>query len=144
MFALYEYLDSVKETLELEKIYRISGILQLEEFLTGLGDAGDLVVFARDSGDGYFNIRDRRLDTAYHVFYVFCRADFNDNDARLQAKRDAIAKGIAIVEKLKADSANFEDAAYGFNPVRIDYGEIGPIARNYFGYSFSIIMEHYF
>lgn len=144
MFALFEYLDSVKALLELEKIYRISGILQLEEFLNNLGDAEELVVFARDSGDGYFNIRDRRLDTAYHVFYVFQRADFNDNDDRLQAKRDAMAMGITIIEKLKADSGNFEDAAYGFNPARVDYSEIGPIARNYFGYSFAITMEHYF
>ncbi|HNX87709.1 MAG TPA: hypothetical protein PKH58_01390 [Paludibacteraceae bacterium] len=144
MFALYEYLDSVKAALSIDKIYRISGILQLEEFLNGLGDAQDTVVFARDSGDGYLNINDRRLDTAYHMFYVFQRAEINDNDSRLDAKRNSMAKGITIVEKIKAESKDFGDPAYGFNAARIDYSEIGPIARNYYGYSFAFIMENHF
>jgi len=146
MFNLFEYLEIVVPDVEaIEKIYRVSSIVSLEEVLSDLRSNPVCCLAVRDSGDGYLNLKNRRLDTAYHVFYVMVRAtDLNSSAARLLAKRQAMATAIKLFDRMKLDAVDFGDPLHGFNDNRIDYAEIGPIGRNYVGYSFSFLVEQGF
>jgi hypothetical protein len=144
MFKLYEYLQSIKSGLTAtDDVYKASGISKMEELLGNLRNSPKCVAVARDSGDGYLNFKDRRLDTGYHLFYLLVRAKLNDHTAVLDAKREAMSAGIEVLERMKRDSINFGDPAYGIDFSRVDYSEIGPIA-GYFGYSFSFLVEQSF
>lgn len=141
MFNLFEYLDDVKERVQAAEIYKASGITRMEELLQNLRNLPGTVVVARDSGDGYLNLNDRRLDQGYQMFYVFARANFGDHAKVLAAKRAAMAKAIQILDVMKADSTDFGDPTYGMNFSRIDYNELGPVAGQYYGYSFGFLVE---
>lgn len=144
MFNLYEYLKTIKSDLTAtDDVYKASGISKMEELLGSLRNSPKCVAVARDSGDGYLNFKDRRLDTGYHLFYMLVRAKVTDHTAVLQAKREAMSAGIELLERMKQDSTDFGDPTYGVDLSRVDYSEIGPIA-GYFGYSFSFLVEQSF
>ncbi len=143
MFNLFEYLETITPAFpEIGATYKASGLSRLEELLTNLRSNPKCCVVARDSGDGFLNLRGKRLDTAYHLFYVFVKAKLQDHDNILQAKREAMATGVSLIEKFKEDSEDFGDPTYGFDDSRVDYLELGPVATDYYGYSFSFLMEH--
>ena len=144
MFNAFEYFSNIYQSAGINDIYKASGLSNVEELLANLAGLPDCVMVVRDSGDGYLNFRDRRLDTAYHSLYIFCKGKFNDHTANLTAKRTSMAKGIALFALMKRDAENFGDAAYGFDDFRVDYAEIGPIGKSYFGYAFSFTIEHSF
>jgi hypothetical protein len=146
MFNLFEYLEPIQPTVAgIEKIYRVSSLVKLEEVLSDLRSNPVCCLVVRDSGDGFLNLKNRRLDTAYHMFYLMVRAtDINSSAARLLAKRQAMATAIKLLDRMKQDAGEFGDPLHGFNDNRIDYSEIGPIGRNYFGYSFSFLIEQGF
>ena len=144
MFNTFEYLSTIYQAAGLAKIYKASGISNVEDLLSDLTNAHENCVIVRDSGDGFLNLRDRRLDTAYHIFYVFSKGKFNDHSANLTAKRAAMALAIALLDRMKSDAFDYGDPAYGFEASRVDYAEIGPIGQSFYGYSFSFTMEHEF
>lgn len=145
MFNLFEYLSTITPAFnEIGATYKASGLSRLEQLIQELRSNPDCCVVAKDSGDGFLNLKGKRLDTAYHLFYVFVRAKLTDHDSVLQAKREAMATGIKLIEKFQEDSEDFGDPTYGFDESRIDYLEIGPVASDYYGYSFSFLMEHSF
>lgn len=142
MFNLYEYLLTIYHGVEvLQKIYRASGIADIEEMLSDLRNNPNCCLMVRDGGDGRFELRDRRLNTAYHTFWVFTRAKVNDHDSRLAAKRLSMAAGIRLIDCMRADAIDFNAPAYGLNDESIDYTEIGPIGQNYYGYSFNFLVS---
>lgn len=142
MFHLYEYLNNVYQDVEvLQKIYRISGISNIEEMLSDLRNNPACCLMVKDSGDGKLNLRDRRLNTAFHTFYVFTRAKVNDTESRVAAKRLSMHAGLRLLDRMREDADEFGSAAFGFNDQNIDYSEIGPIGQNYYGYGFSFTVE---
>jgi hypothetical protein len=144
MFNAFEYFSTIYAAAGISEIYKASGISNVEELLSNIGNPSDNCLVVRDSGDGFLNLHDQRLDTAYHTVYVFSRGKFNDHAANLTAKRTAMAKGIALFDLVKADAYDFGDPAYGFESSRVDYAEIGPIGNGFYGYSFSFTIEHDF
>jgi hypothetical protein len=145
MFQIFEYIESiVSDISEIKNIYRVSSIIQLEEMLSNLRDNPSCCVLVRDSGDGTLNFKDKRLDTAYHTFYVMARARVNDNAARLAAKRLAMFAGIRLMDRMRADSEDFGSDTYGLNDSRVEYNEFGPVGQGYWGYSFSFTIEQGF
>lgn len=142
MFNLYEYINSIYEDVEvLQKIYRISGISNIEEMLSDLRNNPSCCVMVKDGGDGRLNLRAKRLNTAYHTFYVFTRAKINDSSSRLAAKRLSMHAGIRLIDRMRADSEDFSQPAYGLNDASVDYSEFGPVGQNYYGYAFSFTVE---
>lgn len=142
MFNLFEYLETIApEVPEIGAVYKASGISRMEDLLANLRTAQDCCVVARDSGNGHLNLKDRRLDTGYQMFYCFYRAKLNDHTKILQAKRSAMATAIKLLAQFIQDSHEFGDPAYGFDNSRIDYSELGPIAGIYYGYSFGFLVE---
>ncbi|KAF0200636.1 MAG: hypothetical protein FD170_3385 [Bacteroidetes bacterium] len=144
MFNTFEYLDSVKADLPVNEILKASGITRMEEMLQSIRNLKENVIVARDSADGHLNLKDRRLDHGYNMFYVFSRAKVNDQHSVLQAKRNSMANGIKVLERIKRDSEDFTQTAYGVNFSRIDYNELGPIAGTFYGYSFGFLVEQGF
>jgi hypothetical protein len=144
MFNAFEYFSTIYQAAGLLKIYKASGISNVEDLLSDLTNNPANCLVVRDSGDGHLNFKDRRLDTGYHTIYVFCKGKFNDHSANLAAKRSAMSLAIALFVLMKKDANNFGDAAYGFDASRVDYAEIGPIGTGYYGYSLSFTMEHSF
>jgi len=144
MFNAFEYFSGIYADNNIEKIYKASGISQMEGLLADLKAKYESCLVVRDSGDGHLNFRDRRLDTGWHTIYVMVKGKFNSPDDNLTAKRNAMQLGIGLFELMKLDSEYEEQAAYGFDDSKIDYAEIGPIGQNYYGYSFSFLMEHEF
>lgn len=145
MFLLYEYLNSIfAEIVEIKAIYKISSIVQMEEMLSDVRNNPGCCLMVKESGDGYLNFKDRRLDVAYHTFYVMVRAEVLDNNSRLVAKRKSMATGIKLIDRMRADATEYGSQAYGLNENRIDYSELGPIGRNYYGYNFSFLVEQGF
>jgi hypothetical protein len=145
MFLLYEYLESIIEAVpQIKKLYRVSSLVQLEEVLSNLRDLPHNALMVTDSGDGYLDFKNRRLNTAYHTFYVFVKANINDHSSRLAAKREAMQSGINLIDRMRADSEDFGMLTYGFDDSRIDYNEIGPIGNNYYGYSFGFTVKQGF
>lgn len=144
MFNAFEYFSTIYQAAGLAKIYKASGISNVEDLLSDLTNSHVNCLIVRDSGDGFLNLHDRRLNTAYHTVYVFSKGKFNDHSANLTAKRNAMALAIALLDLMKSDAFDFGDPAYGLETSRIDYSEIGPIGQSYYGYSFSFTMEHEF
>jgi hypothetical protein len=144
MFNAFEYFSTIYASAGITEIYKASGITNVEELLSNIGNPADSCLVVRDSGDGYLDFEDTQLDTGYHTFYVMCRGKFNDHSANLTAKRSAMAKAIALIKLMKADSFDFGDAAYGLTASRIDYSEIGPLGAGFYGYSMSFTMQHEF
>jgi len=145
MFLLYEYLESIREEfIDLKVTERVSSIIQLEEMLTNIRDTSKYRFLVKDSGDGHLDFKARRLNIAYHIFYIFVKAGVNDNGSRLTAKREAMIMGIKIIDRMRADSEDFGDPTHGLDDSRVDYGEIGPIGNNYYGYSFGFTIEQSF
>ena len=144
MFNAFEYFSTIYQGAGISAIYKASGITNVEELLSNIGNPADSCLVVRDSADGYLNFDDRQLDTGYHTFYVMQRGKFNDHSANLTAKRNAMVKAIALIKLMKADSYDFGDPAYGFAASRVDYSEIGPLGAGFYGYSLSFTMEHEF
>jgi hypothetical protein len=145
MFLLYEYLESIIEDLPgIKKMYRVSSLIQLEEALSNLRDMPNCCLMVTDSGDGFLDFASRRLNTAYHTFYVFVKAGINDHASRLAAKREAMDSAIKLIDRMRTDSTDFGMMTYGFDDSRIDYNEIGPIGNNYYGYSFGFTVKQAF
>lgn len=144
MFNAFEYFSTIYTAAGIQAIYKASGITNVEELLSNLGNSADSCLVVRDSGDGYLDFEDTQLDTGYHTFYVMCRGIFNNHAANLTAKRNAMVKAIALIKLMKADAVNFGDAAYGLTASRIDYSEIGPLGAGFYGYSLSFTMQHEF
>lgn len=141
MFLAYEYLSTIYSRVNLLAIYRVSGLSSMEELLSQLGKVPDNCILVKDSGDGYLDLEDKRLDTGYHLFYIMHHAKANDHASRLAAKRNSMLKGVQLLDQVKKDSVEFGDQAYGFAAKRVDYSEIGPIGQNYYGYSFGFTVE---
>jgi len=144
MFNAFEYFATIYVKAGLAKIYKASGVSMVEDMLKSFTENYNNCLIVRDSGDGHLNFRDRQLDTAYHTIYIFAKGKMNDPLANLAAKRSAMAKAIELFKLMKIDAGDFGDAAYGFDDSKIDYSEIGPVGQQYFGYSFSFLMEHQF
>jgi len=144
MFNAFEYFSTIYTGVGLSKIYKASGISNVEELLSDLTNAHSDCLIVRDSGDGFLNFRDRSLDTGYHTIYIFSKGKFNDHSSNLHAKRIAMSYAIALFWRMKQDAVDFGDPAFGFDPSRVDYAEIGPIGQSFYGYSFSFTMEHSF
>jgi hypothetical protein len=142
---LYEYLNTIVADVPLIKAtHRVSSLVQLEETLSNLRQAASCALLVRDSGDGHLDLRDKRLNTGYYNFYIMCQASVNDHASRLAAKRLAMQVGIFVFDRMRKDTNDFGDPAYGFDDRRIDYSEIGPIGNNYFGYSFGFTVQQGF
>lgn len=144
MFDQYQYIETIYAGAGIEKIFRASNLSIVEEYLKSFGSTHSNCIIVRDSADGNLNFKDRQLDTAYNTLYIFVKGKFNDPAANMAAKRNAMQKGIALFKKMKADSADYGDPAYGFDSSKVDYVEIGPIGQQFYGYSFSYLMEHSF
>jgi hypothetical protein len=145
MFLLYEYLESIIEAVpEVKVVERVSSIIQLEEMLTNIRENPRCRLLIKDSGDGHLDFKDHRLNTAYHIFYIFLKANVNDHSSRMNAKREAMSIGIKLIDRMRADSEDFGMQTYGFDDSRVDYGEIGPIGNNYYGYSFGFTIKQGF
>jgi hypothetical protein len=145
MFNLYEYLVSIVAAVpQINATYRVSSLVQLEEALSNMRDTPNCALLVRDSGDGHLNLKNRRLNTAYHTFYVMYHAAVNDHGSRLAAKRNAMTTGVHLLDRMKRDALDYGDAAFGLDDSRIDYSEIGPIGNNYYGYSFGFTMQQGF
>jgi hypothetical protein len=144
MFNAYEYIESIAPDVpEIKKVYKASGLSALEDVLSDIKNNPDCCSVVRDSGDGYLNLKDTRLDNSYQTLYVFVMAKVNDHDTRLRAKRQAMDIGVKLFDRIKEDSNDFGDPAFGLNFARIEYNEIGPIGRGYYGYSFSYTFDDY-
>ena len=144
MFNSFEYFDSIKAAVpEIEKVYKASGLSALEEVLTDLRNNPNCCLVARDSGDGFLNLKTTKLDNAYHTIYVMVQVKLNDHDSRLAAKRAAMTTGLKVFMRMKQDANDFGDPAYGLNDSRIDYNEIGPLGSNYYGYAFGFSIDNY-
>lgn len=144
MFNSFEYFSTIYAGAGLVKIFKASGISMVEDLLKSFSATHDNCLIVRDSGDGHLNFRDRQLDSAYHTIYIFQKGKLNDPTANMAAKRAAMLKGIALFKLMKQDAGDFGDAAYGFDDSKVDYSEIGPIGQQFYGYSFSFLMEHSF
>lgn len=144
MYDQYEYINTIYTAAGIGKIFKASNISIVEDLLKDFKATFPNCVIVRDAGDGNLNLKDRRLDTAYHTLYVFAKGKFNSPDDNMIAKRTAMQKAIALFDRMKLDAVDFGDPAYGFDASRVEYSEIGPIGQQYFGYSFSYTMEHDF
>jgi hypothetical protein len=142
MYNAYEYIFAIAPSVpEIKKVYKASGLSALEDLLSDLRNNPDCCCVVRDSGDGYLNLKDRRLNNAYHTLYIFVKAKINDHDSRLSAKRNAMTTGIKLFNRMKLDGRDYGDPAYGLDFSRIDYSEIGPIGQQYYGYSFGYTFD---
>lgn len=146
MFQAYEYFTTIAPDVpEIKKVYRVSGISALEEVLTDVRNNPDCCLVVRDSGDGFLDLKDKKLDDAYHTLYIMVESKLNDHDSRMLAKRMAMATGIKLFERMKEDAVEFGQPAFGLNDSKIQYNEIGPIGgRYYYGYTFGYSMNNYF
>jgi hypothetical protein len=143
MFNAYEYLSSISPDIpEILKVYKVSGLSSLEEMLSDIRNNPQCCLCVRDAGDGFLDLKTRRLDSAYHTFYVMVKAETNNHDSRLQAKRSAMKTCIKLMDRAKKDSNDFGDPVYGLDFSKIDYSEIGPLGSNYYGYSFGYSIDH--
>jgi hypothetical protein len=142
MYNAYEYISIIAEDVpSIKKVYRASGLSAMEELLSDLRNNPDCCAVIRDSGDGFINLKVRRLDNAYNTLYVFVKAKFNDHNSRLLAKRQAKTIGIALFDRMQLDARDYGDPAYGLDFEKIDYNEIGPIGKDYYGYSFGYTFD---
>jgi len=146
MVDLYDYLDERKDLMEdVKAIYRVSGIMQLEEMLSNIRDNPKVCLLVEENADGTLNLKDRKLRSGYHVFYVFVKASSIVNSAeRVSCKKTAFAQGLQVINLLRNDAGDYGDPAYGLDDSRIDYGGIGPIGNGYFGYSFGFMIHDAF
>lgn len=142
MFNLADYLETIlPEIPEVKTIYKVSDISKLEEMLGDIRNTPDCCVIVRETGDGYLNLKDRLLDSGYHNFFVFVMPKNKTSEARHEAKKEAMSRGVKILKKMKADSNDFGDPAYGTDFSKIDYMGWGPIGQGYHGYSFFLLTE---
>lgn len=138
MFDLYDYIkDIAPDVPELQKVYRTHGLSTLDEMLNDVRNNPACCVVVQEGADGRLDLRARRHNTAYHTFWVMTRAKLNDNDSRLAAKRLSMFAGVRLIDRMRADSDDFGQRAYGLDDENVQYAEIGPIGQNYYGYSFS-------
>lgn len=144
MFNAFEYFSTIYAQVGLLKIFRASGISIVEDYLKSFQGGFDNCLVVRDSGDGHLDFKDRQLDTSYHTLYVFYKGKNNDPASNMAAKRAAMTTGIALFKRMQQDADYFGDNAFGLDDSKIDYNEIGPIGQNFYGYSFSYLMEHSF
>lgn len=147
MFNSYEYFETIYQAVpDIKKIYRASGLAGLEEVLSESRNNPDCCLVVRDAGDGFLDLKDKRLDNGYHTIYIMVYGGkLLDHAARLAAKRKAMQTGIKLFDRAKLDAVDFGDLAFGLDFGRIDYNEIGPVGTQfYYGYSFGFSVDNYF
>jgi hypothetical protein len=52
--------------------------------------------------------------------------------------------GILVFDRMRKDTNDYGDPAYGFDDRRIDYSEIGPVGQGFYGYSFGFTVQQGF
>lgn len=145
MFNKFDYFSSILADVPgILSIKRVSSITQLEEVLSDLRGIILPCLVVNDSGDGYLDLRDRRFMAGYHNVYVFTKARVNDSPSRVLAKQTSLDLGIALFDRMKLDSEEYGQPAYGLDDSRIDYSEIGPLADNCYGYGFGFSINNEF
>lgn len=141
MFDLYDYITTVVGAVPaIEKVYRTHGLSTLDEMMADVRNNPACCVVVQEGADGRLNLRDRRLNTAYHNFWVLVRAKQNDNNSRMTAKSLAMQRGVQLIDRMRDDDSEFGQPSYGLDDENIQYGEVGPIGQNYYGYSFSFVV----
>ncbi len=145
MFNLYEYIETIRTDVPaIGKAYPVTSIVQIESLLSDLRNTPPVAALVRESPSGQLNFDERRLDTSYESFYVMCKASVNDHASRMLAKRQAKAIGIQLIDRMRSDKPGYGSPFYGFRPANVQYDEIGPLGKNYFGYHFTFTVDQGF
>lgn len=155
LFNQYEYIKSLQETdpelgpeedpiliPEIEALHRVSGLRNLEETLENIRDLKDYMLLIEDDDDGYLNLQDKNVDTGFRTLYIVGRTKLNNSTSRTQVQAQCKLFALKLFNQFLADSHNFGDLTYGFDPSRIDYRRIGPLVENYHGFAFSYVITN--
>jgi len=135
-------LKDIGHTEEVPKFARISGLTQLEEFLSNISKLQFPALLVHNNHEGRLGDpgrSDNYLDSPYFVFYVVKHAEYDNHDAQQEAKESCKNIGFKIIARMLRDKRNpVSNAGLMFLDFsNIPYQTIGPIGDNCFGVMFS-------
>ena len=122
------------------KFARVSGLAQLDEFLTSMGELESAMLLAQDNQDGNLGDQsksDNFLDTPYFVFYIAKHAAFQDYDAQQAAKEECKTIGFKIFSKMVREKRLGLNGLTFLDFTSVPYQTIGPIGDNCVAVMFS-------
>lgn len=143
-FDSFEYFNLLYKDAGINGIYRCSGLTNLEEVLQSIRDLKSPILVVEDSGDGFLNYKDGNFDTSYHTISVMAKAELGNAASRRKAMQICKKAGKKLFLKMTDDFDMSNRDGYNFEFSRIDYSKIGPLATNFYGYTFSFVIEEDF
>lgn len=143
MFDQYNYISTIMSDVpEIKRIYRASGIRQMEELLQEkLRDLQYPLIVVEDDGNGYLNLDDSNFDSSLYNFFILDKPNTMNSSSRKEKLASCKKAALKLFRRMKQDSKEFKQECYGLDFSRIDYQQIGPIANGLHGYSFSYMFR---
>lgn len=143
-FDSYEYFKPRIEELGIAGIYRASGIANIEEMLSQISQLKSTVLIVKDGKSGFLKLQPSNFDTNYNSLFILKHVPINDSKARREAKAICLKIGKLLFLKMSNDYEFLENDNLRIDFERIGYDEIGPLAQNFHGYSFSFTIQEDF
>jgi hypothetical protein len=133
-------LKEIGHTEDHPKFFRVSGLGQLDEFLSSLKkvEFPALLVHNNQEGNiGDASRSDNYLDSPYYVFYVVDHAKLQNFDEQEAIKKSCKAIGKKILSRMLRDKRRMANGLTFADFTGIPYQTIGPIGDNCYGVMFS-------
>jgi hypothetical protein len=135
-FNSYEYFKTIIDKCGINSIRRCSGIMNLEEVLSGLGTIKPPVLVVEDNDNGFLSLSEGNFDSGYNNVYILKPAKLGQADEILKAREDCKDLMKALFLRMSEDKEKlWLDYGGGLDNSRIDYAKIGPVASGFYGYS---------
>lgn len=135
-FNSFEYFKPIIGECGINTIRRCSGILNLEEILSGLGTIKPPLLVVEDNDNGFLSLSEGNFDSGYNNIYILKPAKLGQADEILKAREDCKDLMKALFLRMCADSTTiWADYGGGLDSSRIDYAKIGPLGSGFYGYS---------
>ena len=141
------YFQTIQQTLKLlqgsNRFFKVTGIGNLEELITGSRKAVYPVLCVDDSQDGYLSEQGGGgyMDSRYYSVFILAQVkvgDDTDRNTKMAACRVIFSK---ILSKMVMDAREYKNDMIWLHPDRIKYDEVGYLADNLFGIHFGFTVE---
>jgi hypothetical protein len=140
-FEPFEYFKNKIQSVGITGIYRVNGIGSLEELLSQSSTLKSTIMLVKDGTDGVLSINSGNFDSSYHTIYIMKHVMPGSSDSRIKAKQLCKNLGKKIFMQMANDYEVIDNDTLRIDFSRISYNELGPIAQNFYGYSFSFTID---